>query len=187
MTAGIATVYNGTRFRSRLEARYAVLFDQLGWHWEYEPFDCDGYIPDFLIHGRNPLLVEVKPLHDFDEYKAIGVEMQRRTEAQWERDLLVVGVSPWIDDVGGSSVYGAMGLLGEQWADEDGKEDCWWSAGIWHRCFDCNMPAIHHDMSNFAGRPCKHYDGNNLPPLNRREVEQWWAGARNATQWQPGR
>jgi len=47
----IETVYKGYRFRSRLEARWAVFFDTLGLAWEYEPegFDLDGlwYLPDF--------------------------------------------------------------------------------------------------------------------------------------------
>lgn len=52
----IETVYNGYRFRSRLEARWAVFFDAIGAKWEYEPegFElADGtrYLPDFLLHG----------------------------------------------------------------------------------------------------------------------------------------
>ena len=33
----IETYYNGYRFRSRLEARWAVFFDALGVPYEYEP------------------------------------------------------------------------------------------------------------------------------------------------------
>ncbi len=43
------TTYNGIRFRSRLEARWAAAFDLLGWQWEYEPFDLDGWVPDFQL------------------------------------------------------------------------------------------------------------------------------------------
>lgn len=49
----IETVYNGHRFRSRLEARWAVFFDALMIKWEYEPEGYktpDGnYLPDFLL------------------------------------------------------------------------------------------------------------------------------------------
>ena len=50
----IETYYNGYRFRSRLEARWAVFFDALGVKYEYEPegFDLgDGlyYLPDFKV------------------------------------------------------------------------------------------------------------------------------------------
>ena len=51
----IETVYSGYKFRSRLEARWAVFFDACGVNWEYEPegFDLgDGlwYLPDLLLH-----------------------------------------------------------------------------------------------------------------------------------------
>ena len=49
----IETVYAGYRFRSRLEARWAVFFDSMGWKWEYEPegFDLPSgwYLPDFKV------------------------------------------------------------------------------------------------------------------------------------------
>lgn len=54
------TIYKGIIFRSRLEARWAAFFDQLGWHWNYEPFDLNGWTPDFIL-GSERLLVEVKP------------------------------------------------------------------------------------------------------------------------------
>lgn len=49
----IETVYSGYRFRSRLEARWAVFFDALGVVYQYEPegYDLDGiwYLPDFWL------------------------------------------------------------------------------------------------------------------------------------------
>ncbi len=55
MHRAIETRYAGYRFRSRLEARYAVLFDSLGIKWDYEPegFELGGgkrYLPDFWLH-----------------------------------------------------------------------------------------------------------------------------------------
>lgn len=51
----IETRYAGCRFRSRLEARWAVFFDTLGLAWEYEPEGfqlAEGpYLPDFKITG----------------------------------------------------------------------------------------------------------------------------------------
>lgn len=63
------TVYRETRFRSRLEARWAVFFDALGYEWVYEPLLPNlqlSYQPDFLLHKpRQPSawnqLVEIKP------------------------------------------------------------------------------------------------------------------------------
>lgn len=49
----IETRYNGYRFRSRLEPRWAVFFDSLGIAYEYEKegFALDGcfYLPDFWL------------------------------------------------------------------------------------------------------------------------------------------
>lgn len=58
--AAIPTVYAGVQFRSRLEAKWAAFFDLCGLEWDYEPFDCNGYIPDFLICKR--VLAEIKPI-----------------------------------------------------------------------------------------------------------------------------
>lgn len=65
----IPTTYNGQRFRSRLEARWAAFFDLCSWRWSYEPQDFHGYIPDFALHFRTPILVEVKPV-TWDESEA---------------------------------------------------------------------------------------------------------------------
>lgn len=79
----IQTEYRGFKFRSRLEARWAVFFDACGVKWEYEPegYDLgDGllYLPDFLLHdvtlGRdgkgdqgNDLFVEVKGVMSYED------------------------------------------------------------------------------------------------------------------------
>lgn len=50
----IETIYSGYRFRSRLEARWAVFLDALGVRYEYEPegFELPSgkrYLPDFRV------------------------------------------------------------------------------------------------------------------------------------------
>jgi len=50
----IETEYNGYKFRSRLEARWAVFFDAAGIEYQYEPegvetSDGDKYLPDFYL------------------------------------------------------------------------------------------------------------------------------------------
>jgi hypothetical protein len=59
------TKYKDIMFRSRLEAKWACFFDLVGWDWIYEPFDLDGWTPDFLIKGTQDILVEVKPITEF--------------------------------------------------------------------------------------------------------------------------
>lgn len=65
MIKAIETRYAGCRFRSRLEARWAVYFDTLGIGWEYEKegFNLDGvfYLPDFWL-PQVQMWAEVKPV-----------------------------------------------------------------------------------------------------------------------------
>ncbi len=71
----IETIYKGYRFRSRLEARWAVFFDTLKIKWEYEPEgyqapDGTRYLPDFFLpgfHEGKGIYVEVKGCDSFDE------------------------------------------------------------------------------------------------------------------------
>lgn len=65
MIKAIETQYKGYRFRSRLEARWAVFFDALGIRWEYEKEgydlgDAGWYLPDFWLPDYNEW-IEVKP------------------------------------------------------------------------------------------------------------------------------
>jgi len=74
----IETVYNGYRFRSRLEARWAVFFKAVGLEYQYEPegFEMDGirYLPDFYlpsidrwfeIKGKALSVEEIKKCEEF--------------------------------------------------------------------------------------------------------------------------
>lgn len=69
------TEYHGVMFRSRLEARWACLFDLLDWSWEYEPIDLVSWSPDFLIKqtcnvcGMHEMYAEVKPYYDIIQFK----------------------------------------------------------------------------------------------------------------------
>lgn len=90
----IETVYNGYRFRSRLETRWAVFFDILGLQWTYEPegFDLDGilYLPDFFIKTWN-CYAEIKP--DVADNVNMADEMcQRFTEKTCKSIMLFVGL-----------------------------------------------------------------------------------------------
>lgn len=62
----IETIYNGYRFRSRLEARWAVFFSaaKIDYRYEMEGFDLDGeyYLPDFYL-PEFCLYVEIKPFN----------------------------------------------------------------------------------------------------------------------------
>ena len=101
----IETVYNGYRFRSRLEARWAVFFDVLGVKYEYEKegYDLDGewYLPDFYLPTWDTWL-EVKPpdIPDLDaQRKAILLSLGKQNPEKYgdsfKLNMCVVCGSPW--------------------------------------------------------------------------------------------
>ena len=62
----ISTAYAGYRFRSRLEARWAVFFDCLAIPYAYESegyhLDTVRYLPDFVLNpATHPIYCEIKP------------------------------------------------------------------------------------------------------------------------------
>jgi len=65
MAQAIQTLYKGYRFRSRLEARYAVFFDNLRIKWRYEAegyvLKSGAYLPDFHLPDLD-FHVEIKPV-----------------------------------------------------------------------------------------------------------------------------
>jgi hypothetical protein len=69
MIKAIETSYKGYRFRSRLEARWAVFFENAKLEWIYEPqgFVVNGkpYLPDFYLPQFG--YFEVKGTRDYDE------------------------------------------------------------------------------------------------------------------------
>jgi len=102
----IETEWRGYRFRSRIEARWAVLFESLGWPWEYEPegFDLgDGfgrYLPDFRVRPG------CGPEHWFEIKGAPPTEREQRlaTELYWQTRtpvaILYGGIEPrWLSRV----------------------------------------------------------------------------------------
>jgi hypothetical protein len=61
----IETIFKGYRFRSRLEARWTIVFDALGIKWEYEMegfvlSNKEKYLPDFYL-PQFDCFAEVKP------------------------------------------------------------------------------------------------------------------------------
>lgn len=84
--AAIPTMYKGVQFRSRLEAKWAYFYDLIGWKWLYEPFDLNGWIPDFLVN--NELLIEIKPITKFKK----DVDL-----IQWDYEypVMLSGIEPF--------------------------------------------------------------------------------------------
>jgi hypothetical protein len=110
----IETQYKGYRFRSRLEARWAVFFDALGLRWEYETEGFElgvygRYLPDFWLPDQS-CWIEIKPENvGFHEkcYALVRVT---------GKHLLLVGGQPWL---------GEYGIVFYQARGGDGCEPYW--------------------------------------------------------------
>ena len=92
----VETAYRDVVFRSRLEARWAAMFDLMGWRWQYEPVELDGWFPDFFVGYQcwhsgctqqgepfkmHWFLAEVKPYHSVEQFAG-----HRANRYQWCRE-----------------------------------------------------------------------------------------------------
>ncbi len=107
----IITHYAGFRFRSRAEARYAVLLDAMGepYDFEREGFDLGGvwYLPDFLLPRQNCWL----------ELKAESPTREELSKAHWLAQHTGCLVYVFSGQLGTPEHLGIMcdGEVGEDW------------------------------------------------------------------------
>jgi hypothetical protein len=98
MFKAIETVYNGYRFRSRLEARWAVFFDTLGIKYEYEKegFDLNGvwYLPDFWWPEMN-IWVEIKPT--MPDERSMEIETYENLAQLGEHPVVLIAGQPGVE------------------------------------------------------------------------------------------
>ena len=131
----IETVYNGYKFRSRLEARWGVFFDAMGikWQYEFEGFDlgeAGWYLPDFYL-TNDRIYVEIKPalnlITDDDKLKINAMRkmlddlwdtMDETTSETFPRYLLVLVETPdvpWQEGEGSRSTQKLLDELNINW------------------------------------------------------------------------
>jgi len=201
----IETTYKGYKFRSRLEAKWAFVFDQLDWDWEYEPVDFGGYIPDFLImFGKEPWYVEIKPakqITDFDEglIKARASRGECGPNAEWSEPLLMLGARLGLSKFDrsaccnqGLDFFGVLDDTRFAIECEDlhfvicptcGKHVIVTGIGSWQVPCGCEPPKGLGELVD--GWPHKHWRW--VLPANRQLLKSIWADAHNATRWMPAR
>lgn len=99
----IETKWHGCRFRSKLEAQWAVVFELIGLEWAYEPTGYKlpnglWYMPDFIVAG----LVGIGDGWTFVEVKGKMTELDRRKVDEFSRyyPIYVVGEVPYQDPFG---------------------------------------------------------------------------------------
>lgn len=186
---GIVTTYKNRKYRSRLEARWATFFDLCGWKYEYEPIDCQGWIPDFALYGKASAeksrstgitYVEVKPVVTFPQEVADKID---RSDCQ-EEALIVGQTIPLQIDCSYEQNLG-VGWLREQMAEDKWE---WDSAvfGIW----SCSAKlGFCHGYGTFFDRISGGYDGGSYGDGGYSEsaiqaiVKKNWAEAGNRVQW----
>lgn len=197
-TAGIPTKYRSRRYRSRLEARWAAFFDLLGWRYEYEPFDLNGWIPDFVLIGEKDLLVEVKPTSEFP------VETARKIDsADYLPRVLILGCiipvrpySPWIrsnSPAWGMDIF--RGSVGWYRQDDPLIKAIPPDPQAWHTACFWRQPSIRDPLRVFA-IPEPEFLGvedvlsgdyfcewEDRPAAGLDEILSLWAEAGNRVQW----
>ncbi len=117
MIKAIETEYKGYRFRSRLEARWAVFFDTLGIAWEYEREGYDlgeagWYLPDFWLPECHTWL-EIKPnatnvipnsLRVFCAGKVESVKSDWRLSLLWHRNFFFDTQEQYLNNPNGTTL-----------------------------------------------------------------------------------
>jgi hypothetical protein len=141
----IETVYRGYRFRSRLEARWAVFFDAAGIEWQYEPegyrLPSGPYLPDFWL-PKEGMFVEVKPTEE--ARKVMEPRAPEFVKATGKPLLFITG-SPSIHENHELHCYRTLdGVWDEGW---DGSWEIDWS-----QCSFCDGVSFRKYSSN--GRSC---------------------------------
>lgn len=176
VTIGIPTTYREVRFRSRLEARWAAMFDALKWPWSYEPADLDGYIPDFAIgFEHRSLLVEVKPAVDLDELALAEKKIER---SGWQREALIVGGTIFEPE----AETPVLGLFGECERTPEGL--IWlWSRARAFECLSCGGMSVLPEDGSWRCRACGVDGGNSHLGFVHGGLRMQWAEAGNRVQW----
>lgn len=172
MLKAIETSYKGYRFRSRLEARWAVFFDRLDAPWEYEKEGYDlgeagWYLPDFWLPtvfdriGRQGIWIEIKPERPTDDESNKCEMLALATE---HSVVMLVG-SPMTHEEGWKGMpNGEDGHY--QWtyfADDDRDTDGgsspegvgWDNYMRWHWCSGCRVAKIEFDNNYTTCPKCK--------------------------------
>jgi hypothetical protein len=190
--AAFPTLYNGRKFRSRLEARWAAFFDLLNWRFEYEPADLGVWSPDFLLLSDltpRGILVEVKPITEFKSH--VAQKMMSACQKGISTKLLLVGVSPFLgcgrepEESNGSWISSGCEI---GWGASIYPGDCeYWEPAFISKASDGSYFDMYlHSWSGgeFSGEP---QSPDNCPPWgwmsHIENVRALWAEATNIVQW----
>ena len=183
------TLYRGIEFRSRLEARWAAFFDLLGWEWEYEPCDFDGWYPDFMIFGSNgKIYIEVKPIIEFSIN--VAHRMAKSLPVLFDGEAILVGQRPILDN--GNIGIGWCLFGGNFSSTEHGllsHGDFFESLAVFGQWQNSNRIGICSDTYCFADMISGEYDGGcyGQVSFNYNRINDIWGMAHKAVRFEPKR
>lgn len=183
----IETKYAGCRFRSRLEARWAVFFDHMGIKWEYEsegyPLPSGYYLPDFWLpvveaNGQSGIWFEVKPALDLTVTDPRWADL---VEATKKSLVLTLGLPrPDGDVIWDGPGYDGYMQEWSYWSDsvfDDGTHTTWDNGRAFVRCPTCRLTGL-----VFEGRlerlSCGHHGQRH--GANEDEILRSYTAARSA-------
>jgi hypothetical protein len=154
------------------------MFDLLGWECEYEPFDLNGWIPDFALLWKKPLLIEIKPFLTLDaQWSAVEQKISR---ARPPHEVLILGAIPTFQE-GGRGPY--VGRLCEGENTWGGSNDDGWTHGELTNCPKCFL-SITSDEGSWHCRQCGACSRwNNLDAEDIGVFRNMFAYAGTVTQW----
>jgi hypothetical protein len=181
----IETRYQSHLFRSRLEARWACMFDLVGWEWTYEPFDAHWYIPDFVLLGDGSVAVEVKPATTLEELERHALDVEEGLVGYWNHDYLVVGVNPTFGKAIGWHGSYLPGYAEARNGDVHWHDAPHWTGApaFWHNC--CNHALSFHHQDTYLSQPCgcNHIDAQYLGPVRAADLKALWGHAHEQSRW----
>lgn len=192
----IETVYNGYKFRSRLEARWAVFFDAAGIKYEYEPqgFEMDDgtrYLPDFYLPELD-VYAEVK-----GDRPGVKKDVERYAKMiTWGGPIKALVIlsdipGPCVD--GGLPHFPVLYYSVHNWHHERGTSVGWFFfadcyAHISSACYPA--PFWLDECGNVINEPVSilsrtdvELRGNNRDLDSREEIEAWYSGFDYAIKW----
>lgn len=188
------TAYAGCRFRSRLEARWAVFFDALQIGWEYEPEGIETsagtYLPDFRI--RIPQIKCWPEMYQWFEVKPKGAPEDPRhaaCAAETGRPLIVARDMP--RDYGGQ-MLGRRSPLIAHGIDGEPVPVAFTDSTWFRRSNYCTLGDQRHWCQEDAGwldgphlalyvEPSNPDScGGDYPPLFARDIDRAYTAARSA-------
>ena len=109
----------GVIFKSVL---HAFVFTELDWNWEYEPYDLNEYIPDFIVSFKNgnELLIKVKKtMNVWNKQNECDDDIKHIHNSGWKQMFMIVGANVEMSDHNGVN----LGIV-EGFDDEYGFMIC---------------------------------------------------------------